>query len=257
MSERYEFVVNLAQEAGEKVLILKEQHLDVSIKNDDPRDLVTNVDIEVNQFITGKVKEKFPEEIIYSEEADFDISSGTFWAIDPIDGTKNFVRGLPFFSSVIAYIEEGKPKVGAVYNPMTKELFSFEKGRGAFLNGQKIKVSDKTELSAAMVFLTTGRNKEYWDWGAKVYRFLLENSHSVRGMASSGLDICFVAAGRSEACIYANLTVLDTIAAIGILEEAGGLVEGKSGSVNFLSKVPQMILAVNNREILESIKTIV
>lgn len=237
--------------------MLKEKYLVVSIKNNDPRDLVTNVDIEISNFISDHIKETFPGETIYSEEADVDIVGGSFWALDPIDGTKNFVRDLPFFSTVIAYVENGESVVGAVYNPVTKELFSFEKDKGAFLNSKPINVSDKTELNKSVVFLTTGRTKEYWDWGAKVYRFLLENTHSVRGMSSSALDICFVASGRSEACIYANLTTLDSIAAIGILREAGGIIEGKSGPIDAVSKTPQMLVAANNREVLDALKAVI
>ncbi|OHA93024.1 MAG: hypothetical protein A2W58_02030 [Candidatus Zambryskibacteria bacterium RIFCSPHIGHO2_02_38_10.5] len=253
---RYTFIISTIQKAGELLLESRDKHMEVSIKGGDERDLVTNVDIEINNFITERIHSTFPSEDIYSEEATKEnISSGSFWSIDPIDGTKNFVRSIPLFSIVIAYVDKGTALVWAFYNPVTKELFSFEKGRGAFLNEKPIKVSDKVELKKSTIFLTTGRNKEYWDWGAKVYRFLLENAHSVRGIASSGLDICFVAAGRSESCIYGNLTAIDVIAAIGILKEAGGLVEGKSGSIDFLSKVPQTIFAVNNREILDAIKT--
>ncbi|MBI4155986.1 MAG: hypothetical protein HY507_02005 [Candidatus Zambryskibacteria bacterium] len=252
---RYTFVIDLIQKAGELLLESRKKHIEVSIKGGDERDLITNVDIEVNNFITEKIRQSFPSDAIYSEEAtEEDISSGSFWAIDPIDGTKNFVKNIPLFSIVIGYVDNGIISAGAVYNPVTKELFSFEKNRGAFLNQKLIKVSDKIELKKSTVFLTTGRSKEYWDWGAKVYRFLLENAHSVRGIASSGLDICFVAAGRSEACIYANLTTIDVIAAIGILKEAGGIIEGKSGPIDFLSKTPQTIIAVNNAEILSALK---
>ena len=74
------------------------------------------------------------------------------------------------------------------------------------------------ELHNSVIFLTTGRNPKYWSWGAKVYTFLLESNVSVRNVASSALDICYVAAGRSEGCIYANLTTIDIVAAIGILK---------------------------------------
>lgn len=252
---RYEFIIKTIEKAGELLLELREKHIEISIKGGDERDFITNVDIEVNNLITEKIRESFPGETIYSEEAATeDISSGSFWAIDPIDGTKNFMRGIPFFSIVIAYVEKGQAFSGAVYNPITKELFSFEKDKGAFLNQKLIHVSPKRELKKSIIFLTTGRNREHWDWGAKAYRFFLENANSVRGVASSGLDVCFVAAGRSEACIYANLTIIDVIAAVGILKEAGGLIEGKSGSIDFLSKTSQMIIVANNREILEAVR---
>ena len=95
MEDRYKFVVNLTKEAGEKILESKDRHMDVSIKHNDPRDILTNVDIEISDFISQKIKETFPGENIYSEEnTNVDLSSGSFWTIDPIDGTANFSKDI-------------------------------------------------------------------------------------------------------------------------------------------------------------------
>jgi len=257
MSERYEFVVNLAREAGEKILVLKEQGMEISNKGGDPRDLVTNVDIEISNFITEKINEKFPSETIYSEEApDVDISSASLWTIDPVDGTAHFSRNIPHFSVVIAYVEKGVPSVGAIYNPVTKEMFSFEKDRGAFLNNNQVHVSSVKTLSGAHVFIHAGRKQELWDWGANAYKFLLSKANKTSNFGSSALDICFVGTGRIEACIYGSLTAVDIAAAFGFIKEAGGFIVGTNGNfINALSNEKQKLVAVNNEEILSEIKS--
>jgi myo-inositol-1(or 4)-monophosphatase len=112
MQNRYDFIVTLARSAGEKVLELKDKPMDVSNKDNDPRNILTNVDIEVSEFISESIMDAFPGETIYSEEADADVSSGSFWSVDPVDGTANFARGLPHYSVVIAYVEKGQAVVG-------------------------------------------------------------------------------------------------------------------------------------------------
>jgi myo-inositol-1(or 4)-monophosphatase len=255
MSNRYEFVVNLAKEAGERVLAARDKHIEISTKNNDPRDIVTNVDIEISDFISEKIKETFPGEKIYSEEADEDVSSGSFWSIDPVDGTACFSRGVPHYAVVIAYVESGVPVTGAIYNPVTREMFSFEKGKGAFFNSKRVHVSDIKSLKDAHVFIRAGRNKELWDWGANAYRFLLGHANKTANFGSSALDMCFVGAGRIEASVYGNLTAIDIIAAIGFVREAGGIVIGRGGKeITVMSKEKQSIVAANNREILEALK---
>ncbi|MFZ2621031.1 MAG: inositol monophosphatase [Minisyncoccia bacterium] len=255
-NDRYKFTINLIKEAGERVLLAREKEMTVSTKNNDPRDIVTNVDIEISNFISEKIINAFPGEIIYSEESpNVDISTGSFWSIDPIDGTSSFTRAIPHFSVVIAYVEKGVPLVGAVYNPVTRELFSFEKGKGAFLNSKKVNVSNITKLSSAHIFIRVGRNKEVWDWGTNAYKFLLGHANKTANFGSSALDLCFVGTGRIEASIYGNLTAVDIIAAIGFVREAGGMIVGRGGvEVTGLSKEKQTIVAVNNVEILSELR---
>jgi myo-inositol-1(or 4)-monophosphatase len=255
MSDRYDFVVALVREAGERVLMAREREVTISLKENNPRNIVTNVDLEVSDFISEKIREKFPNEVIFSEEADADTSSKTFWAIDPIDGTAPFTRGIPHYSVVLAYVNSGEPEVGAIYNPVTAELFSFEKGKGAYLNGKQVKVSAVTDLDKAHIFFRAGSKKELWDWGASTYRFLLEHANKTANFGSSALDMCFVGAGRIEASIYGVLTPIDIAAASGFVKEAGGLIVGKGGqALDVLSKERQTVVAVNNSKILEALK---
>ncbi len=258
MQNRYDFILKLVKEAGDSLLNYHNKQIEVSFKNGDPLDVVTKADVEISEFLSNKIRENFPDEAIYSEEAGSeDISSGSFWSLDPIDGTTNFARSLPHFSVVVAYVEKGEPVVGALFNPITNELFSFEKGKGAFLNGESIKVSDKKDLNESFILLRAGRNKDLWDWGANSYKFLLQEGVKAANLGSSGLDVCFVAAGRVEANIYGTLTTIDIAAAVGLLKEAGGILVGKGGiPVTTLSKDKQQIIAVNNQEILSALAPI-
>jgi fructose-1,6-bisphosphatase/inositol monophosphatase family enzyme len=154
-------------------------------------------------------------------------------------------------------LKDGVPQVGAVYNPVTREIFSFKKGGGAFLNGKPIRVSAVTELAKAQIVMSPGsRNPELWDWAAQSYRRLLGNSHK-RGMyGSSALDICFVAAGRADAGLYGTLSTYDIAAALGILYEAGGVTCNAKGEPLTYSEEAQRIYMANSPMILEQIRTL-
>ena len=139
--ERYQFIIEIIKEAGKLILSLREEKFKVSSKNEDVRDLVTSVDLSVNNFISGEIKSLYPNEVILSEEIKNNSTTpDTFWSIDPIDGTSNFIRDIPHFATCITYVENNQPIIGAVFNPVTNELFSFQKDKGVFLNDKKIEV---------------------------------------------------------------------------------------------------------------------
>lgn len=254
--KRYEFIISTLRKAGDLLLEKALEDIKVSSKNHDFRDKVTNVDKTLSNFISEIISQSFSGETIYSEEkSDVDVSSGSFWSIDPIDGTANFSRGIPHFAIVITYIEKGIPEAGGIYNPVTRELFSFQRGKGTFLNGQSVSVSSVTTLSYAHFILHIGRNSRLWDWGLKTYRFLLDHANKTINLGSSALDLCFVGAGRIEACIYGTFTTIDVGAAIGFVHEAGGLiVDGKGKEITTLSKNKQIVIAVNGLKLLSFLK---
>ncbi|MCX6787170.1 MAG: hypothetical protein NTY93_01435 [Candidatus Kaiserbacteria bacterium] len=243
---RYDFIVEQVKAAGKILMQLCEEKFETLGKGGNPRDIVTSVDFAVNDFLTSKIQEAFPEDVIYSEEVDGTVTDvPRLWAIDPIDGSSNFSRGIPHFSICIAFLENGVPEAGAVYNPVTDELFSFQKGGGAFLNGKPIHVSQETHLKDAFVLFHAGRDPELREWGGHLYRQLLEHVKKSSNFAGSALDTCFVAAGRVEANIYGTLTTMDIASAVGILIEAGGrVVNGKGEPITF-STEPQKVLMTN------------
>lgn len=247
--EPYDFIVSTVREAGEVLKKARDEGFTATMKGGDPRDVVTSVDSAVNAFIIGRIKEEYPDDAIYSEEGGGSEGGGRKWAIDPIDGSANFSRGIPHYAICLALLEGGAPVAGAVYNPVTDELFSFKKGGGAFLNGTPISVSTITNLKDASVFLHAGRKPELWDWGGASYTKLLGAAKKTSNYGGSALDACFVAAGRIEANIYGRLTTMDIAAAIGILLEAGGRVVNDKGEPIAFSAEPQKVVMTNSPEI--------
>ncbi len=248
-SERHDFIVDLIQKSGEILLGSRDRNIPTTFKDGDLRNLLTTVDLEVNDFIVKKIAEKYPEEEVYSEESARDVKSVNFWSIDPIDGTSNFARSIPHFAVVISFIEGGVPVVGAIYNPVTKELFSFEKGKGAFLNKKQIHVNKVAELREAYVLLHIGRKEEIRTWGIRLQEKLLAFAKKNSNLGSSALDLAFLAAGRVDAVVYGTMTTQDIAVALGLLREAGGEVYDLEGNPVELRDIPQQIIATSNKDL--------
>ena len=245
----YDFILNTVREAGDLLMKLRDQGFETMQKGGDPRDIVTSVDLAVNELVIAKVKETFPGDAVYSEEGGGWAGKKRAWAIDPIDGSSNFSRNIPHFAICLALLENGVPIAGAVYNPVTEELFSFKKGGGAFLNAKPICVSGTKVLKDSSVFFHSGRKPELWNWGGTSYSKLLGAAKKTSNYGGSALDACFVAAGRIEANIYGNLSTMDIASAIGILIEAGGRVVNEKGEEITFESEPQRVLMTNCKEI--------
>lgn len=252
----YDFALKIAKDAGALLLAAREHGFKTSFKGADTRDVVTSVDFEVNNFLTQQITAAFPEHAIYSEEGGgVSASSHVLWVLDPIDGSANFSRGIPHFAVSIGLLDRGTPILGAVYNPVAGELFSFQKGRGARLNGVPIRVALQTDLSKAHVFFHAGRGSELRDWGGASYRCLLERAHKTSNFSCVSLDTCFVAAGRVEASVYGFLlSTLDCAPALGMLREAGGVVEDEEKQDVPRAGSSQKIIMANNAEMLKAVR---
>ena len=253
MSKEYDFVIGLAREAGTRLKAASKRAFETMAKGGDERDVVTSVDFEINAFLVEEITKAFPQDRVSSEEGGgVEGRGGREWVLDPVDGSANFSRAIPHYAVCAALLVEGVPSVGAVYNPMTDELFSFEKGQGAFLNGEKISVSAITDPVRAQGIIVVGHQPPLWDWGAATYRSFLEGLKKLKALGSSALDLCFVAAGRVDIVVYGTLTTRDTAAAIGILREAGGEVYAPHGAIAELSESRQTIVATANRELFDA-----
>lgn len=253
---QYDFIITNVRAAGELLMRLRQEKFETLEKNGDPRDVVTSVDLAVNDFLVGKIQESFPEDAIYSEESAGIEEAPRLWTIDPIDGSSNFSRGIPHFAICVAFLQDGVPEAGAVYNPVTNELFSFKRGGGAFLNEKPIHVSKEIELKNAFVLLHAGRKKELREWGGEAYKRLLEHAMKTSNFAGSALDTCFVAAGRVEANIYGTLSTLDIAVAVGLLHEAGGIIVDERGEEVSLTSEPQRIIAANSHAMVDALRKI-
>ena len=256
MQARDQFIVTTVREAGEMLRLLMSKQLSISSKDGDDRNIVTSADIEINNFIINKIKAVFPGESVYSEETTNNSVGDSFWSIDPIDGTSNFARNIPHFAITVTFLDQNVPLVGAVYNPITQELFNFKKGEGVFLNEKKVSVSLVKDIKKAYTILHIGRRENVREWGINLQRKLLASAKKTINLASSALDLCFLASGRVDAVIYGTMTTLDAASAIGMVREAGGEVYDVLGNpVKFIDE-PQVIIATSTKALFDEISIV-
>lgn len=198
-------------------------------------DLVTEVDFECERMCRAVVAERFPGHDVLAEE----LSSGPGerartshrWVFDPLDGTTNYAHGLPIFCASLALEIEGVAQVAAIFDPTRHELFTAERGVGAFLNGTRLQVSGAATLIDSL--LVTGFpydvHRQTGDLVA-LFGAFLGRARAVRRLGSAALDLCYVAAGRFEGFWEQHLQPWDVAAGALVVAEAGGRVTGMDGS---------------------------
>lgn len=195
-------------------------------------DLVTEVDKRSEAVILESIRSRFPDHAILSEEAGASAHAGAFrWIIDPLDGTVNFAHRLPICSVSIALEKEGEVIMGAVYNPFLKELFFAEKGQGAYLNDQPIRVSDQDQIQQA--FLVTGFPYQWRDMPhdpVQVFGYFIKQGVPVRRLGSAAIDLCWVACGRFDGYWEHHINAWDVAAGGLIVQEAGGVLTDFEGN---------------------------
>jgi myo-inositol-1(or 4)-monophosphatase len=196
-------------------------------------DLVTEVDVEIERAFRALIASRFPDHDVLAEELGAGPRPGAThrWIFDPIDGTTNFAHGVPIFCASLALEVEGQVVVGAVYDPNRRELFTAERGVGAWLNGAPIRVSPTTAMIEAL--LVTGfpySVHEDLDAVVALFRDFVGRARAIRRLGSAALDLCWLAAGRMDAFWEAGLQPWDTAAAALLVTEAGGRVTAFDGS---------------------------
>jgi len=232
----------------------RDRHSEITIgsKNDDVRDVVTNLDTEISALIVEKITAAFPDHGIYSEESGTkESSSDWLWSIDPIDGTSNYVRGLPHYSCVITVLYKGDVTHAAIFAPVYNELYHLADGV-AYKDSVKLQTTNVTELWSAYVNFHPGRKEEHRQWAGDTLRMLLGSARKSLNLGSSALDLCYVADGKTDIVIYGSLTTLDVAGAVAIVRAAGGEVYqyGTTQPVNFAGE-PQSLIAATNQTLLE------
>lgn len=195
-----------------------------------PTDLVTIADKEVSDFLIKKIRERFPDHGIISEEEADEINPGAeyCWVMDPIDGTRNFAKKIGYWCTMIGITKNGAPYMGAVYDAINDELFFGEVGQGAYANDQPIKVSSIDDPYTCYIDFSVGRfgnNSPYdTEYFADYFRFFsnLCRPHGVWNMNfGSCLSVCHLAAGRMDAYVLNGLLYHDILASYVIATEAG------------------------------------
>lgn len=213
------------------------QHFDyarVSYKGD--HDPFTDVDVTADQMLKTACSHLIPDAGFINEElGQEDIDHDYRWIIDPIDGTVNFMHGVPHFCISLALQYKGETILGFVYQPITQELFKAIKGQGAWLNDRPIRVSQRVEIDHAII--ATGFPYGYPSWLDKFMQlvlFIAGNAQGIRRMGSAALDLAFVAAGRMEGFFEYQLKPWDMAAGALLVQEAGGQCTGFYQEDDFL-----------------------
>ncbi|MBX3647821.1 MAG: inositol monophosphatase [Rhodocyclaceae bacterium] len=205
----------------------------VSAKRD--KDFVTEVDKAAEEAIIGVLKEAYPEHAILAEESGASGDSEYVWIIDPLDGTTNFIHGVPQYAISIALAHKGVLTHAVVYDPTKNELFTAVKGGGAYLNERRIRVSKRIKLNEVIV--GTGfpfRYFEHVDAYMGMLRDFMHKTAGVRRPGAAALDLAWVAAGRFDGFWELGLSPWDMAAGALLIAEAGGLVGDLSGEANYL-----------------------
>lgn len=228
----------IAREAGARLREFYAQGVETEYKGD--VDLVTVADRAMEKLIRARLGKAFPEHGIFGEEGTRERLEAEFrWYVDPLDGTTNFAHGFPQFAVSLglekrpagtAADADGTLVAGIIYDPMRDELFTAERGRGAYLNGRRMQISRARELAEALLATGFPSRKRHASPNIHFYQEFTLRSHGVRRAGSAALDLAYVACGRLDAYWEFNLNTWDTAAGILLVEEAGGRVTDFAGN---------------------------
>lgn len=218
----------------------------ISLK--DRNDFVTTVDKTAEALAIKAIRRKYPSDEIMGEEGGLESgTSGRRWIIDPLDGTLNFIHSFPMFCVSVGMTDEsGELAVGAIYQPMTKELFTAEKGRGAFMNNHRIRVTKN--FRSESLLLATGFPYKFYDrldTYLAVFKDILQQTAGLRRPGSAAIDLAYTACGRFDGFWEYNLNSWDIAAGALIVKEAGGIVTDFKGDDGFLKS--GNIIATNGK----------
>jgi myo-inositol-1(or 4)-monophosphatase len=223
-----EAAVETALEAGE--ILVAEFHRPVKISYKGEVDIVTQADRRSEAAIVARLGRYFPKHAIVAEEGGGQEGDAVHhWIVDPLDGTTNFAHGYPCFAVSIGLEEAGELRVGVIYQPITKELFTASKGEGAFLNEKPIRVSSIEHLSTSLLATGFPSHKRARHPNIHYYWNFTLRSHGVRRNGSAAMDLACVACGRFDGFWEFGLHAWDTAAGVLLVREAGGTVTTFSG----------------------------
>ena len=229
------------------------EKLQVSIKG--PGDFVTASDKKVEKVLIDELQKARPSYSILSEECGEIKNDELFkWVIDPIDGTSNFLHGIPHFAISIGLEQEKEIICGIIYDPIKDEMFTAEKGKGSYINNQRMRVSSRTKLKDCIIFTggprQSSENKEIVLNEYK--KFTSEVMIPIRKLGSGALDLAYVAAGRCDGYWQRDLNYWDIAAGILLVKEAGGYVTDFNGKNDYINN--KTIIAANSKINSEMIK---
>ncbi len=220
IDSRYHAAVGIAREAGAIAARTFRGLKSMKVECKGLQDYVTNADLEVESFIRKALGRAYPDDQILAEEKG-GRPGDAVWIVDPIDGTSNFLRRIPFFCVSIAFVLDGEIELGVIYDPVADELFAARRGSGAVLDEEKIKVTRCSDLGKAMIGLSSSYRTSSEPYLA-VARRLFEHKSDSRRLGSAALGLAYVACGRLDGFWELHLNSWDVMAGLLLIEEAGG-----------------------------------
>jgi myo-inositol-1(or 4)-monophosphatase len=227
--------VKAALRAG-KIINRASLDLDLlNVRSKRENDFVSEVDQTAEQAIIETLLSAYPKHAVLAEESGAAGDSEYQWVIDPLDGTTNFLHGFPQYAVSIALLYKGQLTHGVVYDPARNELFTASRGRGAYLNDRRIRVSKRDKLKSALI--GTGfpfRDFTHLDAYVGMFRDLVQHTAGLRRPGSAALDLAWVAAGRTDGFFEIGLNAWDIAAGCLLILEAGGLVSDLAGEERYL-----------------------
>ena len=231
MTPELTLAIDAAKEAGAYLLSVFGSSQDVHYKSDSSP--VTEADITSSRIINDRLTAAFPDHVILCEESPdaltSEVGSEPTWIIDPLDGTSNFVAGIPLFAVVIAFVNEGRTRIGVMYDPLHDDLFVAETGKGASLNGQPMHVSKREQVRGAMLFAGRGYRERDRERHGQIIYALEQQTTYFRRLGSAAIMLASVAAGRADSVILTGNKPWDVVAGALLIQEAGGYVTDYCG----------------------------
>ncbi len=228
--------IQAARTAGRSASHFFDRLDQITVTEKAKNDVVSEVDKVCEHEIIAIIKKAYPHHAILAEESGFEKNKDDYcWVIDPIDGTANFVNGLPHFCISIAVKKGNQLEIGCIYDPIRQELFTASRGKGAYLNNKRIRVSDTKKLENALV--GTGfpfRYPDYMPTYLKTFNSILPQVSDIRRAGAAALDLAYVASGRLDAFWEAYLKPWDIAAGALLVQEAGGVVSDFNSQKDFL-----------------------
>lgn len=247
-------IVEIVREAGK--ILSDKKNISITQKGNDSN-YVTSADVKVQEFLEKELLQLLPGSTFVGEESDAKKVTGEYvWVVDPIDGTSNFIRDIGVSSVSVGLLKNGIPYIGVIYQPYRDEMYWAEIGKGAFMNGQKIQVSNRDFRHSHLCSATSLYNKDYAKPCFNIIERVYAESDDLRRLGSAATELAYLAAGRVELYFEIRLFPWDIAGAIPIITEAGGVIEILYEEMLPLDR-PVAMIAANTKENLKRLREIV
>lgn len=228
--------VRAARSAGQIITRSLRHSDEIEVKTKGAADFVTNIDHQAETAIIRALRKAYPKHSILSEESGLSEGeeSDFLWIVDPLDGTSNFIRGIPHYCISIALKVRGKVEQAVVFDPILDELFTASRGQGTQLNGYRVRTRATKKLGEALIISNLpSRHKHHAEWIFPLQKDLFQECQDLRHTGSGALALAYVAAGRMDAAILVGQCIWDTAAGDLLVREAGGFTADINGNHDF------------------------